>query len=166
MPSIDMAANNEERSRELETPEMTASKRRYKSELTAWYRKGHAEKNMPHGKTVKSRKGAEEESTCQGDTAQREGSTEDDVRANQKNRPRNQPKENGYNKIDIDEQNADKKTTTTLVAHTFWNLTEKVPQRHTTDNDAAKRNAIRTSVRTGQRTVRLPVMSRRRPSHS
>ena len=44
MPLIDMAANKEERNRELETPEMTASKRRYKSQLAAWYRRGHAEK--------------------------------------------------------------------------------------------------------------------------
>ena len=110
MPSIDMAANNEERSKDLETHEMTASLRRYRSELTAWYRRGHDEKNMPHGKTIKSRRGAKEESTCHGHTAQREGSTEDDVRANQKNRPRNQPKKNAYNKIDIDEENADKKT--------------------------------------------------------
>ena len=110
MPSIDTAANNEERNRELETPETTASLRRYKSELTAWYTRGHAENTCRTEKPSNREKGTKEESTCHGDTAQREGSTEDDVRAKQKNRPRNQPKKNGYKKIDIDEENADKKT--------------------------------------------------------
>ena len=110
MPSIDMATNNEERNREREKPEMTASLRRYKSELTAWYTRGHAENTCRTEKQSNSRKGTKEESICHGDTAQRERSTEDDVRAKRKNRPRNQPKKNGYNKIDIDEENADKKT--------------------------------------------------------
>ena len=168
MPSIEIAANNEERNRELETPEMTASLRRYKSELTAWYRRGHAEntcRTEKRSNREKARKknllvtrhrttrGTCEQSKKTGHEINRKRTVTIKLTSTRRTQTNKTPQPSN------DEAEI-------IFAHTCWNLMEKVPQRQTTGNDAAKRNAIRTSVRIGQGTGRWPVMSRRRPSHS